>query len=99
MYHSLVRLHVDGAAADDVEEKHCPLGGLLCAALHRVKHPTHLNQTRTLSESHLYSETNRKEQDPHQVKPQLQSLVHHLLGLAVILVLILTPVSDDLCLK
>lgn len=38
----------------------------------------------------------KKEQDPHQVEPQLQSLVHHLLGLAVILVLILTPVSDNL---
>lgn len=40
--HSLIGLHVDGAAADDVEEQHGPLGGLLGAALHRVEHTTHL---------------------------------------------------------
>lgn len=39
---SLVGLHVHRAAADDVEQEHCPLCRLLRAALHRVKHTTHL---------------------------------------------------------
>ena len=33
---------------------------------------------------------------PHQIEPQLQCLVHHLLGLAVILVLVLPPVRYNL---
>lgn len=40
--HSLIGLHVNCAAADDVEEQHGPLSGLLGAALHRVKHATNL---------------------------------------------------------
>lgn len=38
----------------------------------------------------------REKTRSHQVEPQLQSLVHHLLGLAVVLVLVLPPVGDDL---
>lgn len=93
--HSLVGLHVDCSAADDVEEKHRPLGGLLCAALHRVKHPAHLNQTENGQQTES-PEWHARGKCTHQVEPQLQSLVHHLLGLAVVLVLILTPVRDDL---
>lgn len=33
---------------------------------------------------------------PHQIEPQLQCLVHHLLGLAVVLVLVLPPVRYNL---
>ena len=43
---SLVGLHVHRAAADDVQEKHRPLGGLLRAPLHRVEHPAHLPRRR-----------------------------------------------------
>lgn len=32
----------------------------------------------------------------HQIESQLQGLVHHLLGLAVVLVLVLTPVRHNL---
>lgn len=38
----LVGLHVHSAADDNLQEKHRPLRGLLCAALHRVKHAPHL---------------------------------------------------------
>lgn len=42
--HSLIGLHVNCAAADDIKEQDGPLSGLLGAALHCVKHATHLGR-------------------------------------------------------